>query len=130
VDATRKRLGGRASTEAGAGAIVTLPNGKTGVVLFVRGAELDVWLERDVVRRTRREDTSPADGAVDRELYMVASDARAFADLAEGDRVTFEQDGVLRQGVLVEKCRFGGLVELGSSAILGVGFRRLLAAPR
>ncbi len=136
VDLVRKRLGGRSSTEPGAGEIVTLPNGRTGVVLFVRGDQLDVWLEGDVVRRVRRDEARAADGMIPREIYAVASDARAFAELREGQRVSFEQEGALRDGVLVEKCRFGALIEAtaasgaggeATSVIVGAGFRRVLA---
>lgn len=49
VDAVRERLGGRASTEPGAGELVTLStaDGRVlhGVVLFTRGDKVDVWIE-------------------------------------------------------------------------------------
>ncbi len=130
VDAVRKRLGGRARSDPGVGALVTLRNGGMGIVLFVRGDDLEVWVDAGLVRRVQRQDTAAADGAIDRDLFEVASDARAFAELAEGDRVTFEQDGAPRpsEGVLVEKCRFGALVETSSGAVVGVGFRRIRRA--
>jgi hypothetical protein len=127
VDAVRRRLGGRAATEQGAGEIVALRGGRTGVVLFVRGDQLDVWLEGDVVRRVRRPDAAAADAVIARDVYAAARDARAFGDLREGQRVSFQKDGVLRDGVLVEKCRFGALVELESGAVVGVAWRRLFA---
>ncbi len=129
VDAVRKRLGGRASTEPGAGEVVALRTAhgeRTGVVLFVRGEQLDVWLEGDVVRRVRRADAPPADGVVPQEVLDVALDARAFADLREGHRVVFHHDGGPAEGTLVEKCRFGGLVERGDGTIVGVAFRRFV----
>jgi hypothetical protein len=134
VDAVRKRLGGRASTEAGAGEIVSLRSaagagGRMGVVLFVRGEQLDVWLEGSVVQRVRRADASPADGLVLRDLHEVARDARVFADLHEGQRVCFQLEGALAEGALVEKCRFGGLVERGDGTVIGVGFRRFSQRP-
>jgi hypothetical protein len=136
VDAVRKRLGGRASTEAGAGAIVSLRGGpgpgageRMGVVLFVRGEQLDVWLEGDVVQRVRRADALAADGVVPGPLHDVARDARAFADLCEGQRVGFQHQGALAEGALVEKCRFGGLVERGDGTVVGVGFRRFSPRP-
>jgi hypothetical protein len=54
----------------------------------------------------------------------VALDARAFADLREGQRVGYHHEGRLGEGTLVEKCRFGGLVERGDGTIVGVAFRR------
>jgi len=131
VDAVRKRLGGRASTEPGAGEVVrvTAAGDRTGVVLFVRGEQLDVWLEGDRVQRVQRADTRPAGGLVARDVAAVAGDARAFAELCEGQRVAFQQEGRPGEGALVEKCRFGGLVELPSGTVVGVGFRRFSRAP-
>jgi hypothetical protein len=128
VDAVRKRLGGRASTEAGAGEVVSLGADRTGVVLFVRGEQLDVWLPGDVVRRVRRAEIRPASSVVAREIEAVARDAGVFATLREGQRVGFTAEGGPAEGGLVEKCRFGGLVERADGTVLGVGFRRLAPA--
>jgi hypothetical protein len=132
VDAVRKRLGGRASTEPGAGEVVTLTGSGgagaalvTGVVIFVRGEQVDVWLEGDVVRRVRRADTRPARSVIPPDVLAVAAAARVFAGLREGQRVGFRDDGRRVEGALVEKCRFGGLVERGDRTVVGVGFRRL-----
>jgi hypothetical protein len=129
VDATRKRLGGRASTEPGAGEVVAFRDERGherhGVVLFVRGEDLDVWGTGDRVRRVRRARTRPVDGMVSEELVAVARDAVAFGELREGQPVRFQHAQGLGEGVLVEKCRFGGLVERGDEVVLGVGFRRL-----
>jgi hypothetical protein len=129
VDAVRKRLGGRASTELGAGEVVSLAGGRiapivTGVVIFVRGDEIDVWLEGDMVRRVRRGDTR-AVGVIPPDLLAVAADVRAFAGLREGQRVGYRDEGRVGEGTLVEKCRFGALVERGDGTVVGVGFRRL-----
>jgi hypothetical protein len=129
VDAVRKRLGGRASTEAGAGEVVSLRDGRTGVVLFVRGEQLDVWLAGDIVRRVRRAETLLADGVVSPDLDAVARDARVFAALREGQRVGFQHEGGVGEGALVEKCRFGGLVARADGKVIGVGFRRLASLP-
>jgi hypothetical protein len=132
VDAVRKRLGGRAGTEPGAGEVVSFRDDRgferTGVVLFVRGAELDVWAAGDLVRRLRREETRAADGALEAKVFEVSRDACTFAALAEGDRVRFEHASGPGEGRLVEKCRFGALVERGDGTVLGVGFRRLQGA--
>lgn len=130
VEAVRKRLGGRASTEPGAGQIVSLPGGRlgpimTGVVVFVRGDEIDVWVEGDLVRRARWADTWAASGVISPGLQAVAAAAEAFAGLREGQRVGYDDRGTAGEGALVEKCRFGALVELGDGTVMGVGFRRL-----
>lgn len=139
VDVVRKRLGGRASTEGGAGELVTMITERglerLGVVLFVRGEEIDVWTDGGVVRRARREALRPAesfglvpeDGA-ERRLLAVARDAQSFAALTEGQRVHYQHERGIGEATLVEKCRFGGLVERSDGAVLAIGFRRLWAA--
>jgi hypothetical protein len=131
VDAVRKRLGGRASTEAGAGDLVAVASAqgaaRNGVVLFVQGDDLDVWLEGGVVRRTRRSKTVKAAAAGD-DLLSIARAARIFAGLHEGQRVCYQHESGVGEGALVEKCRFGALVERGDGTVLGVGFRRLWSA--
>jgi hypothetical protein len=140
VDVVRKRLGGRASTEPGPGELVTLVTDRgierIGVVLFVRGEDLDVWIAGGVVRRARRsmlksveEERASADqGRINKDLFAIARDAESFADLVEGQRVRYQHDGGAGEGTLVEKCRFGGLIERGDGTLLGVGFRALRAA--
>src|SRR5689334_25205913 len=87
VDLVRKRLGGRASTEPGAGELVSIITERglerVGVVLFVRGEDLDVWTDGDIVRRARRgslrplqKNISASEGtALQRDLLAVARDA-------------------------------------------------------
>lgn len=131
VDAVRKRLGGRASTEPGAGELVEVASdrgaARAGVVLFVQGDELDVWLEGGVVRRTRRSRIVKTTEAGE-ELLSIAHAARIFAALSEGQRVCYSHDAGVGEGALVEKCRFGALVERGDGTVLGIGFRRLRSA--
>ena len=131
VDTVRKRLGGRASTEPGAGDLVAVASeqgaARRGVVLFVQGDEIDVWLEGGVVRRTRRSKTAEAAEAAG-DLASIARAARIFAALAEGQRVRYQHEAGVGEGALVEKCRFGALVERGDGRVLGVGFRRLWPA--
>src|SRR5688500_9580432 len=87
-DAIRKRLGGRASTEAGAGEVVliTTEGGaeRVGVVLFTRGEDVDVWTDHGVVRRARKARISPCRTPISKELSAVAGDARIFGGLSEG----------------------------------------------
>lgn len=132
VDLVRKRLGGRASTEDGAGELVSFRDERglerAGVVVFVRGDDRDVWVPGDVVRRVRRDDARPIDGAVPAELHEVARDAIAFARLREGQRVHYQHTDGLGEGDMIEKCRFGVLVERRDRTIVGVGFRRVWGA--
>ncbi len=129
VDAMRRRLGGRASTDPGAGEVLAFRDERGherhGVVLFARGEELDVWGAGDRVRRVRRAATRPVDGIVSEELWAVARDAVAFGELREGQAVRYQHAEGPGAGRLVEKCRFGGLVERGDGRLLGVGFRRV-----
>jgi hypothetical protein len=128
----RKRLGGRASTEPGAGEIVgfTTDGGLvfSGVVLFVRGDDLDVWVSEAVVRRTRRANTKPLETSPAAEMIALAKDTRVFASLHEGARIRYLEAGALEEGQLVEKCRFGALVERPDGKIFGVGFRKIWPA--
>jgi hypothetical protein len=132
VDAIRKRLGGRASTEAGAGdvVVITTDGGATllGVVLFVRGEDLDIWIDQGRVRRTRRSSTRPMSSPVSKELADIAGDARVFGGLLEGQRVRYQHEGGFGEGLLVEKCRFGALLERDDGVVVGVGFRKIWPA--
>jgi hypothetical protein len=159
VDAVRRRLGGRATTEAGAGELVTLTTREggelRGVILFARGEDVDVWIERGgsppparlpwvlgaappgapatsprsgVVHRTRRADVAPLRAPASKDLDAVAGDARAFAGLREGERIRFQTEGGLAEGLLIEKCRFGALVQRDDGTVVGVGFRRVWPA--
>lgn len=155
VDAVRERLGGRASTEPGVGELVLLTTAASkalpGVVLFRRGATVDVWVaapeatssvqdktkpshsvrsmaQRGLVHRARPADVAPLRAPAPESLMVVAADARVFAALSEGQRIRFQDGGELAEGTLVEKCRFGGLVQRDDGIIVGVGFRRLWPA--
>jgi hypothetical protein len=132
VDRIRKRLGGRASTESGAGEVVTFTtNGgihQTGVVVFVRGDELDVYVSDNVVRRISRSVAKPIEKASDPSFKGIADSVRVFERLAEGQHVCFASDDGTQEGILVEKCRFGALVERSDGTIVGLGFQRVWAA--
>lgn len=129
VDRIRKRLGGRASTESGTGDVVSFTTDggihQTGVVIFVRGDELDVYVSDNVVRRIRRVSANSTDAALAPSLVGIAESARIFEGLAEGQRVRFTSDEQTHEGILVEKCRFGALVERHDGKIVGLGFQRL-----
>ncbi len=127
IDAVRKRLGGRKSSEPGVGRIVEVPTEgggrRAGVVLFAEGESLYVWVAEGIVRKTPRDKARDAEAP---ELTSLADDARVFAALNEGEAVRFaREDGVFGEGVLAEKCRFGALVARGDGSVVGVGFRRV-----
>ncbi|AKT39743.1 hypothetical protein [Chondromyces crocatus] len=142
ADEVRARLGGRASTGPGAGELVmlTTPGGEElpGVVLFTAGDVVDVWLERPptgaspsgagIVRRTNRNTLVPLPPPVPRQLAAIAADACVFGALSEGQRIQYQTDAGLGEGLLVEKCRYGALVQQDQGGLLAVGFRRLWPA--
>jgi hypothetical protein len=101
---------------------------RVGVVLFIHGDDLDVWIDHGLVRRTRRASTRPARGPVSKELSGVAGDARVFGGLMEGQRVRYQHEAGFAEGLLVEKCRFGALLERDDGVLVGVGFRRIWPA--
>lgn len=98
-----------------------------GVVLFVDEKHADVLLgEKGIVHRARREMLTPLGEAPNEELEKLSADVRVFAGLNEGDEVLYvDPRGELGHGVLVEKCRYGGLVAREDEVVMGVGFRKL-----
>lgn len=134
-DQMRERLGGRLSASSPrAGKLVSLLSSggvpQVGVLLSDAEDGCDVLFERGLVKRTASDAISPHEGEASEELVALASQARVFAGLGEGSQVLVEQEGERTVGVLVEKCRWGALVELEDRKLLGVGFRRLWPAPR
>jgi hypothetical protein len=132
VDRIRKRLGGRAATEPGTGDVVSFTTDggihQTGVVVFVRGDELDVYVNDNLVRRIRRAAAKSTDAALAPSFVRVAESARIFERLTEGQRVRFVNEDHHQEGILVEKCRFGALVERPDGKIMGLGFQRVWPA--
>jgi hypothetical protein len=128
VDAVRKRLGGRQSTEPGSGEIVALTardgTEQVAVVLFVRGDTLDLWLD-GIIRRVSRADVSAPGRTPSSELIAMANDARVFGQLVEGQMVQYEREGTILSAKLIEKCRFGALLLREDGSIVGVGFRKV-----
>ncbi len=110
------------------GAIVALDDGrmrKLGVVIFARDEEAFVFTGAGVVRKTRRDSVRTLNQEeAPPELLEVAERARAFGELAEGERVRFDE-GSRGGGMLVEKCRFGAIVARADGSFVGVGFRRI-----
>jgi hypothetical protein len=133
VDVIRKRLGGRASTQSGAGEVISWTRGdgglRPGVVLFVQGEDLDVWFDHGIVRRIRRSSAAPLHAAPPRDVASIAEDARIFGGLSEGQRVGYHDGAGTGEAVLVEKCRFGALLQRDDGTIMGVGFRKVWPIP-
>jgi hypothetical protein len=132
VDAIRSKLGGRAATERGAGELVIIETGggfeQAGIVIFTRGEDVDVWIGDGVVRRARWGVVRRSLGPAPQGLVQIAADATVFGGLSEGQRVRFRNDSGTDEGTLVEKCKFGALVERDDRTIVGVSFRRLWPA--
>ena len=131
-DALRTKLGGRAPvSDASVGAVVHVRGrdaASPAVVLFADETEAHVWIGDGLVRRVAREALSTHEGETPRAQASIAESARTFATLTEGQRVTFlDATGKTQTGVLVEKHRFGALVD-ASGTVVGVGFRRVFPA--
>lgn len=98
---------------------------REGVVVCASAAELDVWIGDGRFQRLAAGRASPLPLGEGHPLAEVAADARVFAGLAEGTPVHFvRRSGEIGEGVLVEKCRYGALVE-ADARIVAVSFRRL-----
>jgi hypothetical protein len=132
VGAVRKRLGGRATSDPGAGEVVRIVRGTApdvlGVVLFASGDELHVLTDEVTVRRTSRTHVSPAHGTSSEALASLAADARVFGSLLEGQRVRYVDGASLAEGTLVEKCRYGAIVVRDDRTLMGIGFRMIWPA--
>jgi hypothetical protein len=131
VDAARERLGGRARAGGPVGDVValeTLFGTEVGVVLFRDGESVDVWTGGGRVRRVAEDaiEVRDASSPVDEDLRVLSDGVRVFATLDEGERVRFEvRPGELDEALLVEKCRFGGLVVTDAGKVMAVGFQKL-----
>ena len=138
----RKRLGGRV---AGEPALITsegpLPLGSVVVVDGARGApregvlltvvegSADIYVEAGLVKRVKAELVMPSRGASPPALAGISESAVVFGSLVEGQEVEIERaDGTIVRGTLVEKCRYGSLVELEDGSLLGVGFKKIWPA--
>lgn len=136
LERARKRLGGAASSGAGCGRIVEVIGAGNipvlGVVLHQTEADVDVWVGEALVRRTRSDKVFAIDVSareVSDATLRAASDARVFGAIERGARVLYDAgDGCVAEGLLVERCRYGGLVARDDGAVMAVGFRRLWPA--
>lgn len=140
VDVARKRLGGRVEAEAKSdrfapGQHVTFERAPgehgRGVVLHASAGEVHVLLDPTRLRRFAPGELTAEATAPGPELAPVAADARVFGLLAEGQEVRYaDGHGALREGRLVERCRYGALVlRHEDGVVVAVGFRKLWPAP-
>jgi hypothetical protein len=138
IDAARKRLGGlpeRGSTPPLAvsavapGVVVAFAAGATrqlGVVIYADAAEVHVLLDAVRLRRFSPGAVTAYTGDVAVEPAKIATDARLFGRLTDGQSVRYADDsGNLVDGKVVERCRWGALVLRDDGAIIAVGFRKL-----
>jgi hypothetical protein len=134
IDDARTALGGRAATTALAGSLVRVPAGEAsvlGAVVFADDTRADVWVSEGRIRRVPLDALTPATDAAHHPLAAVAADARVYAGLRESASVRFlTSDGDPREGTLLEKCRYGGLVRDAEGRVHAVSFRRLLPPAR
>lgn len=134
--AMRQRLGG--PRELAAGAVGTE---REGTLVAFKGAPVlvlhedpgegacDLWLGDGRALRVSIDRLTPleADASVPRDLARVTEDLRLFLSLRAKSAVRFlAGDGTIREGTLVEQCKFGGLVALSDGTVLGIGFARFL----
>jgi hypothetical protein len=133
IDVVRARLGGRASAGAPIGEVVRIGDAvppRAGVVLSRENDVVDVLVEQGTVRRTRGSDVRPWLQEIPDELREIARDVRVFGELREGQAVRFAAEGAVAEpGTLLEKCRWGALVQRADGVVVGVGFRRVVPAP-
>jgi hypothetical protein len=135
IGSARKKLGGRATVPSrrAPGSLVhaTLRDGTrhAGIVLWASDTHCDVWFDDGLARRTRTENVVPSGGATPESLGRVAAEMRVFATLVEGDRVRWERaTGVVAEGCIVEKCRYGAIIVTRDGKLVAVGFRKLWPA--
>ena len=125
LERARKRLGGRGSTGALAGTVVTVDETTDGVVIYADdGDEVDVMVDDTTVKRTGRSLVAPT-REIGATLATLAGHVLVFAHLEEGQRVRMDTPQGMVEGLLFEKCRYGALVAKDDGAIIAVGFRKL-----
>lgn len=135
ADEMRAQLGGRAATPERAGELVELETSEwvslCGVLLGESGDQQLVLVRGGVVRKADKARVQPlreasSGQASEAGLRELAERVKRFASLHEGDSVRIE-DASLGQteGILVEKCRFGGLVLRQDGSLLAAGFSKL-----
>jgi hypothetical protein len=133
IDAARARLGGRIPVDAAPlpgfppGTVVRSGDAR-GVIVYASKDEAHVLIDAARVQRV-----SPGELAIDAvpsDLAALSDDARVFGTLGEGLPVRYKNDhGELVTGCVVEKCRWGALVQREDGVVVAVGFRKLWPLP-
>lgn len=139
LEAARSRLGGAPSDGPAAAGF---PPGRAvsfrasdgtrrnAVVVYAGSSEVHVLLDRQHLRRLPATELEDHEAPLDDELAQLATDARVFGALRQGQSVRYaNESGELVDGQLVEKCRWGALVAREDGALVAVGFRKLWPAP-
>ena len=135
LDTMRERLGGVVGNAEGSGQLALIVStGKPGVVVHRSSTGTDIMVKRGIVRRTATEDVRIIE---EREPHpSIPDDVRAihvemqrFAALNNGDRV-FVADprgaaGKKFAATLLEKCRFGAIVQRDDGTPMAIGFARM-----
>ncbi len=125
IEVMRARLGGRAEAAEPTGELVRVSE-TNGVVLFANGDEVHVLTPGGVVRKARREQIASLEAPDSDELSALAADVRLFASLREGQRVRYVSASKgSGEATLIEKCRFGGLLQRDDGSVLAAGFRAI-----
>ena len=101
-----------------------------GIVLHASATEIHVLLDATRLRRFSPAALAPGAESPGPQLAPVAADARVFGLLVEGHEVRYADGrGALREGRLVERCRYGALVlRREDGVVVAVGFRKLWPA--
>lgn len=131
LSAARAQLGGVAHgaplPPGLAPGVVVRFEGGVGVVIFASIVEVHVLLDASRMRRFAPDELVVHDG--EHGLGELAADAHIFGLLHDGQPVRYASaTGALVDGVIVEKCRWGALVQ-ASEVVVAVGFRKLWPAP-
>ena len=135
LELMRRRLGGprEAAGVSAREGTVAVYRGLPALVLYEdpENGRVDLWLGEGRAVRANADELSPAPLEAPTELPVAlsrtADDLRVFLHLQADARVRFlAGDGRIREGKLIERCRFGGLVALDEGTVLGVGFSRFL----
>ncbi len=135
VDVARARLGGRTGDDGASdvfapGELVSFERapGERGpaVVIHAGARDVHVLLDAGRVRRFAPGELARERDAVPAALLDIAGEVRVFGLIAEGQSVRYaDPSGILQDGKLVERCRYGGLVLRPDGVVVAVGFRKL-----
>lgn len=134
ADVLRRSLGGAlgqaSTTRAGQAVALRSQPERPLVLLLEDGEEAHLWAGQGRVRKVQRDALQDFHGELTSDQAAVGREIARLHALPEGASVALllqQPPGATGRGVLVEKCRFGGLVRLTDGRLMAVGFRRLWA---